>query len=173
MIATRDTKWIMLFKRQNSEKGFTFIELMAVLALLGLLYSFALPSLKTSFEKRNTAFGSWFIANAKNFKTLSKGGGAEFYMYIDLDSETVWTGTDKGEKNKNARKLEGDTNIISVEFISGLRVDSGVVRIAFFRGGYSDGVIIHTNEDGKSLSYRMDPFLDDVPVISGHASWEG
>lgn len=163
----------MLFKRHISEKGFTFIELMAVLALLGLLYFFALPSLKTSFEKKNTAFGSWFMANAKNFKTLSKSGGSEYYMYIDLDSEVVWTGSDMGEKNKNPRKLEGDTNIVAVEFISGLRVDTGVVRIAFFRGGYSDGVIVHTNEDGKSLSYRMDPFLDDVPVISGHASWEG
>jgi len=163
----------MLFKRSLSEKGFTFIELMAVLALISLLYFFALPSLKTSFEKKNTAFGSWFIANAKNLKTASKSGNAEYYMYIDLDSEVVWTGSDMGGKNKNPRRLEGDTNIVAVEFISGLRVDTGVVRIGFFRGGYSDGVIVYTNEDGKSFSYRMDPFLDDVPVISGHASWEG
>lgn len=162
----------MTVKKNSSENGFTFIELMAVLALVGLLYFFALPSIKTGFEQRYTAFGSWFIANARNFKTVSKSGSSEFYMYIDLDSETVWTGSDTGGKKNNPRKLDGDINILSVEFVSGLRVDSGVVRIGFFRGGYSDGVIVYSNEEGKSLSYRMDPFLDDISVINGHVSWE-
>lgn len=72
-------------------------------------------------------------------------------MYIDLDSEVVWTGSDMGGKNKNPRRLEGDTNIVAVEFISGLRVDTGVVRIGFFRGGYSDGVIVYTNEGWQAF----------------------
>lgn len=162
----------MSYKTNFSEDGFTFIELMAVLALIGLLYYFALPSLKTNYYEKRTAFGSWFIANAQNFKTLSKAGGTEYFIYIDLDSESVWTGTDLGGKTADPRRLGAETNILGVEFLSGLRVDTGVVKIGFFKGGYSDGVIVYTNEGGKSFSYRMDPFMDEIQVINGLASWE-
>ncbi len=158
----------------RAEDGFTFLELMAVLALLGLLYFFALPSVITSFEQRHTAFGSWLMANARNFRTVSQSGAAgDMYIYIDLDSESVWTGSGSGGKGSSPRKLDGDVNILSVEFISGLKVDSGVARIGFYSGGYSDGVIIYTSENGRSFSYRMEPFLDDIQTISGHVSWDG
>lgn len=162
----------MVRDRDSFDSGFTFIELMAVLALLGLLYFFALPSLKTGFYEKNTAFASWLISNEKNFKTASKSGQAEYYIFIDLDSEAVWTGSDLGGKPSEARRIDPETNILGAEFISGLKVDSGVLKISFYKGGHSDGVIIYTNEGGKSFSYRMDPFLDDIRVMEGHVGWE-
>lgn len=164
---------LKLEKSMIRDEGFTFLELMAVLALLGLLYFFALPSLTTNFEKKNTAFGSWIVANAAKFKTASKNGSTGLYIYLDLDSEAVWTGADSVINKGVARKLGDNTDINYVEFISGLKVTSGVARIGFFKGGYSDGVIIHTTEHGKKMSYRLDPFLDGVTITEGSQSWEG
>lgn len=155
-----------------SEQGFTFLELMAVLALVGLLYFFALPSLKTSYYDKKTPFAAWLVMNAQNFKTAAKAGASEYYLYLDLDSEAVWTGSGTGAKFSGARRVDQETNILGAEFISGLRVDSGVLRIGFFKGGYSDGVIIYTNEGGENFSYRMDPFLNEIRIMNGHVSWE-
>lgn len=64
--------------KKNGQKGFTLIELMIVVAIIGILAAIAIPQF-TKYRER--AFNSSALADTRNFKTDLEGYYAEWQMY--------------------------------------------------------------------------------------------
>nr|WP_321400272.1 prepilin-type N-terminal cleavage/methylation domain-containing protein [uncultured Desulfobacter sp.] len=69
------TNWL---RKQNNQKGFTLIELMIVIAIIGILAAIAIPQ----FSKyRAKSYNAASVSDAKNIKTELEGYYAEWDTY--------------------------------------------------------------------------------------------
>jgi len=69
------TNWL---RTQNNQKGFTLIELMIVIAIIGILAAIAIPQ----FSKyRAKSYNAASVSDAKNIKTDLEGYYAEWDTY--------------------------------------------------------------------------------------------
>jgi len=65
-------------KKHRNQKGFTLIELMIVIAIIGILAAIAIPQ----FSKyRARAFNASAVSDAKNLRTDLEGHYAEWSVY--------------------------------------------------------------------------------------------
>ncbi|BCO09636.1 pilus assembly protein [Desulfolithobacter dissulfuricans] len=71
-------KQIRNHKRKNGEKGFTLVELMIVVAIIGILAAIAIPQF-TKYRAR--ANNSAALSDARNFRTDMEGYFAEWQHY--------------------------------------------------------------------------------------------
>ena len=69
------TNWL---RKQKNQKGFTLIELMIVIAIIGILAAIAIPQ----FSKyRAKSYNAASVSDAKNLKTDMEGFYAEWDTY--------------------------------------------------------------------------------------------
>lgn len=69
------TNWL---RKQKNQKGFTLIELMIVIAIIGILAAIAIPQ----FSKyRAKSYNAASVSDAKNIKTDLEGYYAEWDTY--------------------------------------------------------------------------------------------
>nr|WP_319490922.1 prepilin-type N-terminal cleavage/methylation domain-containing protein [uncultured Desulfobacter sp.] len=69
------TNWL---RKQKNQKGFTLIELMIVIAIIGILAAIAIPQ----FSKyRAKSYNAASVSDAKNIKTELEGYYAEWDTY--------------------------------------------------------------------------------------------
>jgi type IV pilus assembly protein PilA len=75
------------FKLRN-QKGFTLIELMIVVAIIGILAAIAIPNVITYLKKSKTSEGKQFLAT---LRTLEEAYKAENDTYTSDKSALGWT----------------------------------------------------------------------------------
>ncbi|MCF8025717.1 MAG: prepilin-type N-terminal cleavage/methylation domain-containing protein [Desulfobacteraceae bacterium] len=168
---------------KNSLAGtaaFTLIELIVVISLIGIMLFFAVPRLDRSFLTDDSRrFSGWLLANVRALKNSSFEKHATFALYLDLEGDRAWNGPagmgEDGSPDNDGSKgisLPGNSRLTDVMFSEQVKVTSGIVRICFYPGGYSDRAIIHVRKnDGSRVSYRIEPFLPDVSVMEGYAEF--
>lgn len=67
-----------MFRRLKNKKGFTLIELMIVVAIIGILAAIAIPQFA---NYRARAFNSAALSDLRNFRTELEGYYAEWQAY--------------------------------------------------------------------------------------------
>jgi len=155
------------------------MELIVVVALLSILLVFAIPRFEsTVFQDDANRSSRWIITKIQMLKESALRDQKQYVLHVNLDNNTAWetnesmSQEDQEQALLDSRQIPGSLRIIDVEYPSRGLVNTGVADIRFFKGGYSDKAMIHTEDGDTRWSFLVEPFLSEVGLIEGYADFE-
>lgn len=153
----------------SSNKGYTLIELVAVVVLLGLFLTISVPKLRETFFSGNLKSAVRRLTGTiEQLRGDAVREHKEFWLNLDLDSESYWiTSSDMNDKEieeVTRIRLPSGVNLIDVASISG-KVMDGSTAIRFSPRGYVEESLIHLG-DGSDNVYTLflPSFLPKVKI---------
>lgn len=175
---------LSLLSYRNSSRcfssGYTLIELIVVIALIGVMLSFALPRFQSSVLTDGTRkLSRRIIMQVQQIRQNAIRSRTVQILHISPDSRKMWvTNETMSEEDAEAASESGDefpedAEVMDVEYPDGERISYGEAKIRFSPKGYSDKVIIHLeNSDGERKSLVIEPFLPNIAIYDEYAGFE-
>lgn len=159
----------------TNQRGFTFIELIVVIVLIGLMFSFALPKMDNLLYMDNRdRVSRWVVLNVENLKNLSLKKQTRHILHVDIPANTLWISEDGMEEEaldqarKSGYTLPSDIRIMDIIYPFEGKEEDERGEIYFYTQGYCDNAIIHMeNDDKEKMSFVIEPFLPPVGIRDG------
>jgi prepilin-type N-terminal cleavage/methylation domain-containing protein len=152
--------------------GYTLLELIVVMALIGIVFFFAIPRFEGSFFVDDAKQSSrWLIGKLQALREEALRTHRQQILHIDLDGNRLWetaeamTPEEKDRAVRRAQRLPGGGRVISVDLPYQGRVNAGRAEIRFSRDGHSDRVLIHLQHGDTYTSFLLEPFLSQVKMF--------
>ena len=163
----------------NHSKGYTLIEMIVVVALLGIMLTFTVPRLHSTLFLDDTDTASrWIIGKVQALRETTIQNQKEHILHIDMDTHRIWdTNESMSEEDRedaalDAYELPGNVRIVEVEFPQAGKINSGQADIRFYKTGHTDKALIHLDDGDRQLSFLIEPFLTKVNVFEKYASFD-
>jgi prepilin-type N-terminal cleavage/methylation domain-containing protein len=164
----------------RSCRGYTLIELMAVIILLSIMLSFAIPRFEGSLLKPDSRkISRRLVMKVESLRQSAIKSRKLYSLHIQPDMGLIWETNESMTQEEldaaphNAYKINADVRIRDVTFGSGRTISSGEAEIRFSPAGYSDKVLIHIeDENGKPITLLIEPFLPTVKIYDEDAGFE-
>lgn len=155
--------------------GFTLIELIVVIVLIGLMFTFALPKMDGFlFSGETDRVSRWIVLNIPNLKTKAVKDQKRYSLNVDVPANTLYISTDEmddallHQARENGFKLGDSVRLVDVVFPFENPEDEEMLNVFFYTKGYSDNAIIHIeNENSERFSFIIEPFLSGVEIKEG------
>lgn len=166
---------------RNRSSGYTLLELIVVIALIGILLSFSLPRFRDSFLTDNSKKVSrWFMIKVQALKQEALKNRKQYILHLDMSDDKMWV-THEGMSEEEAEAaaqggydLPENIAVIDVEYPGGEKISFGRADIRFYKGGYSDKVLIHLEDDDNNrTSLLIEPFLPKVKYYEEYIGFDG
>ena len=165
-----------------NETGFTLIELIVVLAIMGGFLFFAIPKLNnfSLFSGRDNNLGKT-IQLIESLKARAVTDNKDYLMHIDLNAGLVWVSDETMDEGQTAEakagafRFSGGTMLTGVEFLRPPpldvnRMDEFLIR--FYRQGYSDMALIHLRDKDNDFTIMIEPFVSKVELYESAISFD-
>jgi len=154
----------------NGKGGFTLVELVVVVALVGIILTFSVPRFRKGIVSDGFRHATrYFMATIPALRDRAVREQKDYILHIDIEANRLWITSDgmtEEEANKAAISshiLAEDVSITAVEFPGVVPVTYGQVGIRIYRKGYSDKAIIRlSDQDDRQRSLLIEPFLQRV-----------
>ena len=160
-------------------RGFTLLELIVVIALLGIMLIFTVPRFhETLFLDRTKTGSRWIIGKIQALKEAALRNQKQYSLHINLDTEQFWethasmSAEELENAELNASPLPGGLKIADIEYPVRGKITSGQTDITFYKNGASDKVLIHLQDGDEYVSFLIEPFLSEVIRYEMYASFE-
>lgn len=164
-----------------ARKGYTLIELVVVIALLGLMLVFTMPRLRDSLLTNDLkASTRRIIALVKEVRNTAGREYKNYLLHIDIGQNRLWYGpegmndTEEVVAAERAVYLPEDVRIQDVRLWSQGKkaLDEAVLR--FSKKGYVEQTLIHLEaRDGRQVSLLLTPFLGKIKTYDKYVEMEG
>ena len=159
--------------------GFTLIELVVIMALIGIMLFVAIPNFQHLLSNDTRKTSQWILLQVPKFKSLAVSENQIYALHADMDKQRLWFSNSwMSEDELSSAEDEGLALSDSIEIIDVLYsneegFDGGDALICFYPKGYSDRAILHLEEkDGDRLSFIFEPFLNQIDMIEGYVDFE-
>jgi prepilin-type N-terminal cleavage/methylation domain-containing protein len=166
---------------RKSERGFTLIELVAVTFLMGMTLYFAIPRFQSVIGTDETKkFSRWIMFKTLELREKAVREQKNYVLHISMDSDKLWVSSDSmseealadAENQGAGYPIPEDVRILDVEYPVKGKISMGRADICFYKGGYSDKVLIHTEDDESNrTSILIEPFLSKIKVYEDYAEF--
>ena len=167
-------------EKGTRSNGFTLIELVVVIALIGIMLFVAVPNFQDLFNDDTRKTSQWILLQVPKHRALAVSETRTYALHLDMAEQRLWFShmdmSDEELQSAEDRGLELDDSVrlLDVAYSYGDSSNSGEALILFFPKGYSDKAIVHMEgEDSDRLSFVFEPFLTQVEMIEGYADFEG
>ena len=131
-----------LNNRKKSEKGFTLVELLVVIIIIGILAAIALPNFLNQGAKAKQTEAKQNVGMHNRLQTVYRSENASFATKIDQLAMGTLSGTDGNASTTNySYVMSGSTD--SAQLLA-TAIDTSLKA-------YSGGNIRYTNSDSKSV----------------------
>jgi len=157
----------------QNEKGYTLIELIIVIVLIGLLMSFTIPRFQDSlFTDSLKGAARNIVGLINSLREDAVSDERSYFLWFDLEMNRYWvtfSGMTEGEKlsarEESSQSLEG-VEIREIRFSDEKGVISGEASIHFDKRGYVQPAEIHlASDDGREFTLVLSPFLRRVDIL--------
>ena len=162
-------------------KGYTLIELVVVVVLLGMIFSFAAPKFRDAVltdDLKSTT--RKLIGKIRELRTESIQSHRDQYLNFDLEKNRYWhvSGSTAPEQKTPAPdnavvNLPGTVRITDIWFKDKGKKIAGETAIRFTKNGYAQQSSIHLeSQDGREFTIVVNQFLPEVKVIESYVEFE-
>ncbi|MFH1673737.1 MAG: GspH/FimT family pseudopilin [Pseudomonadota bacterium] len=154
---------------KSSNKGYTLIELVAVVVLIGLFLTISVPKLRETFFSSNLKSAVRRLTGTiEQLRSDAVREHQELRLNFDLDSESYWVTSsnmnDKEIEDVTRISLPSGVDLIDVASPSG-KVMVGSTAIRFSPRGYVEESLIHLGDRSENVYTLFLPsFLPKVKI---------
>ena len=162
------------------KKGYTLIELIVVLVLVGMMLTLAAPRLRHALltdHLKSTARKLVGIINNLRNETVREQKA--YTLHFDLNSNRFWTDDPSmTEEELTLAREEGttlpsDVRIRDVWIKGEGKIVEGEAGITFTRKGYTQSSAIHLrSDDGREFTLELRPFSGKVKILESYVEFE-
>jgi Tfp pilus assembly protein FimT len=155
------------------------MELIVVMTLIGMMLFFSLPRLDHNpFLDDTKKNARWLMGKLQILRENAVRDQKQYSLHFDLDSGRLWeTNESMSPEDLESAELQSyalpeGMRIIDLEYPARGKINSGQAQILFYKGGYSDKVLIHLQSGENHQSFLIEPFLAEIKIFEKYASFE-
>ncbi|MFH1982422.1 MAG: prepilin-type N-terminal cleavage/methylation domain-containing protein [Pseudomonadota bacterium] len=144
----------------NNGRGYTFVELMVVIALVGIFFFFAIPRIAPDIPSEDFRKAiNWFALNVPRLKRLAVSEQKIVLLTIDRNTGMLII-SDATSSPEERFALPDTVHIGEIVSFGRPLPESGPVMIRFLPDGISDFMSIRlSDDDGREADIQIEPFL--------------